>query len=701
MMASSTFILEVIIARKALAMSLYERDSTMRHFDEVLPNQLVIEHLCAEAIRLMNKTNVLGPASVGLSFELKKIGRALFDQLLSETVKVKLIDSPVENLIFLMDEALIPIPWELLHNGQQFLCLQYNVGRSVRTKRPSSKTAERTSSSPIKMLVMADPIGDLDEARAEAFNIRQETDQKKHFFSVTTKLKKITVDYVIKNLQDYDIVHFAGHNEFDYQNPLNSGWKFSDGLFRVEDVIKMKGGAAMPLLIFSNACQSAVLLRGQKVIGETGRIFYGIANAFLLAGVKHFLGTLWEIPDQVAAVFSREFYAQICEGMPIGTAIREARLKIIRVFGEDTVIWSSYVLYGDPSAPVVSPEMLAAPSGESAPVFTPVSKQIAIYVGIGLFTLLALAVLENVSRQRSRQSLIPDVNAVSAQKKVEKKQPKTSPQKKDVTQEDIHAVFWPPAEKINQIIHDLNLDLGKVEDPKVLYEYYRLLIDSYAMVNQYRLATLYTEAVIELAKAQDDKDVLVEAYLECADVLLEEFVYFRLPIESVEERGKFGDAVSKQILTRITGYYQEGMSLTVGKENVRQLLRAYQGLGRVYKYHDDNKSAIAFYEKAVEILEQSPQLPRSEVYQLAYDYVELATLYLEEHKAFDRALVYLSRMVRQMNGISPTSLEDHVILKPVIRKFDLLLRDLHQKGLSSTQFYPKAMQLYRNLNTKR
>ena len=110
----------------------------------------------------------------------------------------------------------------------------------------------------------------------------------------------------------------------------------------------MAGAKPFPALVFSNACQSGQTEEWKISEGYSKRI-YGLANAFLLAGVQHYIGTFWEILDRPGSLFSREFYRAMTEGCPIGEAVKKARMSLIREYGEDTIVWASYMLYGDPT----------------------------------------------------------------------------------------------------------------------------------------------------------------------------------------------------------------------------------------------------------------------------------------------------------------------------------------------------------------
>jgi len=180
----------------------------------------------------------------------------------------------------------------------------------------------------------------------------------------------ITPEEIRERIKSYDFVHFAGHAEYasqtDHEGPEQSGWKLSDGNFSVQDIDKMASSSAMPSFVFSNACQSARTGEWDWK-GTPGEGSFGLANAFLRAGVKHYVGTFWEIMDEPSSHFAHEFYERMCSGMSMGEAVKQARCNLIEKYGPDTC-WASYILYGDPRVSYFSPDeqFEQTPASESA-----------------------------------------------------------------------------------------------------------------------------------------------------------------------------------------------------------------------------------------------------------------------------------------------------------------------------------------------
>ncbi|MCK5503986.1 MAG: CHAT domain-containing protein, partial [Thermodesulfovibrionia bacterium] len=282
-------------------------------------------------------------------------GRLMFDELIPINIKDRLIKTAKKNLMISIDDKLVYIPWELLYDGKEFICQRFSLGRSVSTKQQVSSHS-RALGRPLKMQLLADPGGDLKASYEEGVEIKNETGMFEDWINVYLKSTDIKTDYVKAKIRNFDIVHYAGHAEHDSQNPAESGWMLSDGKLSAEEIISFTGAMPMPSLVFSNACQTGQTEEWRLEEDYEDRIF-GLANAFLLSGVQHYIGTFWEIPDLAGSYFAIHFYKNLAKGVAIGEAMRLARIALINKYGEDTIVWASYMLYGDPTTMYVHPDM--------------------------------------------------------------------------------------------------------------------------------------------------------------------------------------------------------------------------------------------------------------------------------------------------------------------------------------------------------
>ena len=342
--------LEIFKQESSLKMGLFTQDApipTLKHYSQVPVSFTEINDLCFEMISILNRTSRCESAKDEQLKSMYKAGQLLWDHLLSRSIKEKLKNSLASELTLSLDEELIQIPWELIFDGTAFLCLKFSIGRLVRSKGDLLTLRYRNLSENIKMLILANPTGDLHSAYSEGLNIKNQFAHKKARVHVDFKSTSIDKAYVKKNICDYDIVHFAGHCEFNKKNVGHSGWMFSDGVFKVEEILKMGQSCDLPALIFSNACHSAEL-SPNLINREYQEANFNMAGAFLYAGVRHYIGSIRKIEDTVSLEFARKFYIQLLSGSTVGEALRIAKLKLIKDHGLHSLHWVNYLLYGDP-----------------------------------------------------------------------------------------------------------------------------------------------------------------------------------------------------------------------------------------------------------------------------------------------------------------------------------------------------------------
>jgi class 3 adenylate cyclase/CHAT domain-containing protein/Tfp pilus assembly protein PilF len=345
--------LEVARERDRLKISAHDylagEATTIRHYEEMSVSMDLVARRCREIVELLNRANRYGRLTREILVKLRDVGQMFYDEFFTMSVKQKLRETKAEYLRLYLDDQLVHVPWELLHDGHEFLCQRFNMGRLVRTRQAVVGSRRRALGRPLKMLIVADPEGDLKGAYTEGTQLRDHMDQHKDLVNVSLRSGSVTPEFLKEKIRNFDLVHYAGHADYNPDRPEESGWRLTSGTLKPEDVVKMAGTAAMPALIFSNACQSARTEEWSIRENFQGEIF-GLANAFLLAGVRHYVGTFWEIPDEPSRRFALDFYAHLLAGSTAGEAVRLARQTLIKAHGEETIVWASYLLYGDPTS---------------------------------------------------------------------------------------------------------------------------------------------------------------------------------------------------------------------------------------------------------------------------------------------------------------------------------------------------------------
>ena len=362
------FVLDASVAGGSIKVSGYSRkdgeERAVKNYREVPYQEDKVRELTRGITDVLNRANQRGKIGNELLVKLKEQGAMLFDQLVPVEIKESLKKTEDVNLMLAIDDRLVHVPWELLYDGKDFLCQRFSIGRSVSTKQAVSVMV-RSLHRPLKMQVLADPRGDLSAAYEEGVAIKNEVSSFEDWLDVSLKTTEITTDYAKAKIRNFDIVHYAGHAEHNTARPEESGWLLKDGSLRASEVMAMAGSRPMPALVFSNACQTGQT-DAWKVDSDYSTRIFGMANAFLLSGVQHYIGTFWEIPDEAGALFARAFYRSLVGGTTIGEALRAARRELIEKYGEDTIVWASYMLYGDPTTRYVVAEAEEVPAEQEA-----------------------------------------------------------------------------------------------------------------------------------------------------------------------------------------------------------------------------------------------------------------------------------------------------------------------------------------------
>lgn len=85
----------------------------------------------------------------------------------------------------------------------------------------------------------------------------------------------------------------------------------------------------------------------KMIVSFVGEGVSGFRRAFLLAGAKTVVMSLWKIPDEETRMLMEGFYKRILEGRPRAEALREAQLAV-KVNSSEPLYRGAFVCQGDP-----------------------------------------------------------------------------------------------------------------------------------------------------------------------------------------------------------------------------------------------------------------------------------------------------------------------------------------------------------------
>jgi hypothetical protein len=301
-------------------------------------------------------------------------------------------------LVLMLDSTIARIHWELVAQSDFDLLPtfgsassaddpfqrdggEFDPRRFIGTSRGVTRQLRSTFAQPpdppppprrvLRVLVIADPAADnrLPGAEAEGaavatlfeqFNVTHAGSANRVEVATLLGPHEATRTNVLRQLmlRSYDVLHFAGHCVYDHENPLASGWLFSDG--KRITAAELNRIDRVPNFVFSNACESGVTPdRAERRSVELGPTF---AEAFFARGVTNFVCTAWPVDDIAAQVFAITLYEHLL-GMkpmestrrhyqpvrpaPMHRAMRDARLTIAQT-AEGVQTWGAYQHYGTP-----------------------------------------------------------------------------------------------------------------------------------------------------------------------------------------------------------------------------------------------------------------------------------------------------------------------------------------------------------------
>ncbi len=715
-----TFILEISKQDNGLLMSICEQKelaSTIKHYSSLQVTAAHIRKLCREMASILNKAAQKNIPDYYFIQQLKKNGQLLWDYLFTKEIKQKLASSVNKNFILSIDECLIDIPWELLYDGREFLCLKYNISRVVRTGQQPCPLHYRSSGGVIKMLILANPIGDLKSSYLEGIYIKNQLDSRRKHVKIDFKSTYIDTLYVKKNLRDYDIVHFAGHCEYDNNNPKNTGWLLSDGRFTTRDVLALSHGLNLPSLVFSNACYSAKA--GADLLDvDYHEKTYSLAAAFLFSGVRHYIGTAWQVEDAASLMFAREFYNELMRGKSIGESIRLGRLKLIEVYGLTDISWANYILYGDPN--YVLFRMLKRDTLHPAPRIKRIAKfvwkkyQLKFLIAVSLIALLAGVYFYLPVKNPNTYFLF--LKSKEFLKQGDNQQAAFTAEKIIAKQPGFLAAYplisqayerMGNSEQAIKYYFEYALYSQKRNDKKASASAYIDIGWVYHLSGDYGKAREFYEKALNISKENNDKlneavslrklavwyidkqdyDKALELLMKAQEINLEKARIYGHKYNLACDYFDIGLVFSnKDDYPAAKKFYQKSLELFKEMKLTDELSGHYFNLGEIALFEKDYSLALEYYFKGLNIDEQHSDKPA-----IASDYNMLGELYLQTgdlekaEESFHKSVLLLSQI---------KSLPD---LAQAYHNLAALYKQKNQKS-KARDYYRKAQEIYRQIN---
>ncbi len=274
----------------------------------------------------------------------------LYD-LLIRPVEDKIAAQSPKNLAIIAPNKLRYIPFETLHDGEQYLLEKYPI--HYLTRISSQSPIENSVKNPINsisILALGNPVPEkpfnLDGAETEVKNLGELLKDSQIYVREAATLERFK-----NESPKFPILHLATHGCFqplgcclsgdckDYDPDMSANTL----LFANKEFYNIADAALLGLkdtqLITLSACQTAMnsYLEGQEISG--------MAYVLERAGARAVMATLWNAADTETANLMVDFYQNLGAGDSQAAALREAKLKMV---GRNLhpFFWSPFILIG-------------------------------------------------------------------------------------------------------------------------------------------------------------------------------------------------------------------------------------------------------------------------------------------------------------------------------------------------------------------
>jgi CHAT domain-containing protein len=262
----------------------------------------------------------------------------LYERLV-KPIRARLVS---QNVTIVAHGSLHYLPFNALHDGSQFMVERYSI-RLLPAATVLKFLKASPGEKPGTLLAFGNP--DLNDRRYELAFAQAEA---QNIVRVLPKSRALTRGEATKTAfrkyaTDFRMLHIASHGEFDPDRPLASALLLapdagSDGRLTVSDLYSMRVDADLVTL---SACETGLgkVANGDDVVGLT--------RAFLYAGARTVIASLWQVDDKATGELMTSFYESLAKNAGKREALRVAQLRFLKKQPEP-FFWAAFQLTGSP-----------------------------------------------------------------------------------------------------------------------------------------------------------------------------------------------------------------------------------------------------------------------------------------------------------------------------------------------------------------
>lgn len=281
----------------------------------------------------------------------KMLYNAVFSGKLEDYFNKRLNKAQEENcglrvsMIFSEDiPEIATLPWEYLHNGNEFLVIREGILLS-RLPMEVNKINSLPINSILRMLVI---ISAPDDPSISPLNTEKEQEIILEALDKLQQEKKIKVDFTedatIENVQsylneqNYHIVHFIGHGaSINGKGHLVFETEHRNAMYldneKLAELFLNKGIR----LVLLNSCESAK--------GSNKKAYGDLASMLSKMGIPAVVAMQYSVNNDVATQFAYAFYSAIVCGKSVDSALNEARILMKNLPKSNGLDFATPVMY--------------------------------------------------------------------------------------------------------------------------------------------------------------------------------------------------------------------------------------------------------------------------------------------------------------------------------------------------------------------
>jgi tetratricopeptide (TPR) repeat protein len=259
--------------------------------------------------------------------------------LLQRTYDVLL--RPVENWLTAYDRLIVvphgrlhQLPFGALHDGNGYLIERFEIATAPSASALMFCLRPRASAGQRVLVGAHSADGALPGAIEEARSVAA-------LYNGDARLlleDALTLGALKEGARSADLIHLAAHGVLRLDAPLFSYLRLADGHQTALDCFDLELDCSLVTL---SACESGT---GAVSAGDEQ---IGLPRAFLYAGARAVVHSLWRIDDQFTRKVMQRFYTELKVGRGRAAALRTAQLEQLHAGAVHPFLWASLTLVGD------------------------------------------------------------------------------------------------------------------------------------------------------------------------------------------------------------------------------------------------------------------------------------------------------------------------------------------------------------------